>query len=420
MPKNYKIKRYNHIYRGKRPLRARLLRWAATIAVVAAFAFIGWNAYGPIRDYFAGTLLAAPADDGSSPGAPEESAPVSSGQAPAEPEQPAAPALPAELHAVYLPVSILLDETRLDSMLDELSRTDTNAVLFDLKDTNGTVLYRSQLELVAQAEAQAQNPYDLGRLCEKLAEKNLVPIGRLNAFRDPTAANRIPEACVKYMNTDTTWLDNAPESGGKPWLNPYSELAQAYITDIAAESVSMGVRRVMLDNVSFPTGYGLELATYGPNASGKTRSDALAEFIDAADARVEALGGEVSVYITGLAALGANNTYYGSNPLALANENVTIGVMPAQFGDAFTLESFTLDAPVLDPGGTVDSLLKFIAPDLSGKQVTAMVQAYPADYTLTNNKMYTAEDIKAQIGAAASNNVGSYIIYHPDGAYPAL
>ena len=49
-----------------------------------------------------------------------------------------------------------------------------------------------------------------------------------------------------------------------------------------------------------------------------------------------------------------------------------------------------------------------------------MVQAYPADYTLTNNKMYTAEDIKAQIGAAASNNVGSYIIYHPDGAYPAL
>lgn len=94
--------------------------------------------------------------------------------------------------------------------------------------------------------------------------------------------------------------------------------------------------------------------------------------------------------------------------------------MPAQFGDAFTLESFTLDAPVLDPGGTVDSLLKFIAPDLSGKQVTAMVQAYPADYTLTNNKMYTAEDIKAQIGAAASNNVGSYIIYHPDGAYPAL
>ena len=58
MEKNYKIKRYNHIYRGKRPLRARLLRWAATIAVVAAFAFIGWNAYGPIRDYFAGTLLA--------------------------------------------------------------------------------------------------------------------------------------------------------------------------------------------------------------------------------------------------------------------------------------------------------------------------------------------------------------------------
>ena len=396
MAKNYKIKRYNHIYRGKQPLRARLLRWTATIAVAAVFAFIGWNAYGPIRDYFAGTLLSATADDESSSSVPEEDASASSGQAAAEPEPPAAPVLPAELHAVYLPVSIILDEARLDSMLDALSRTDTNAVLFDLKDTNGTVLYRSQLELVAQAKAQAQNPYDLGQLCEKLEKKSLVPIGRLNAFRDPTAANRVSEACVKYMNTDTTWLDNSPEAGGKPWLNPYSELAQAYITDIAAESVSMGVRRVMLDNVSFPVGYGLELATYGPNASGKTRSDVLAEFIDAADARVEALGGEVSVYITGLAALGANNTYYGSNPLALANDNVTIGVMPDQFGDAFTLESFALEAPVLDPGGTVDSLLKFIAPDLSGKQVTAMVQAYPADYTLTNYYIYNAEYIKAQ------------------------
>lgn len=418
MAKNYKIKRYNHIYRGKKPLRTRLLHAAATVVVVAVFAFIGWNAYGPIRDYFAGTLLSTPAVDQASSSAPENAA--SSSQAAEEPEQPAAPALPVELHAVYLPVPMILDEARLDSTLDELSRTDINAVLFDLKDTNGAVLYRSQLELVAQAEAQSQNPYDLQRLCEKLAEKNLVPIGRLNAFRDPIAAGRIPEACVKYMDTDTTWLDNAPESGGKPWLNPYSELAQAYITDIAAESVSMGVRRVMLDNVSFPTGYGLELATYGPNATGKTRSDALADFIDAADARIKALGGEVSVYITGLAALGANNTYYGSNPLAIANENVTIGVMPAQFGDAFTLESFTLEAPVLDPGGTVDSLLKFIAPDLSGKQVTAMIQAYPADYTLTNNKMYTAEDINAQIGAAAGNNVGSYIIYNPDGAYPAL
>lgn len=147
------------------------------------------------------------------------------------------------------------------------------------------------------------------------------------------------------MNTEILWLDNAADQGGMPWLNPYSDLARAYIIDIATESVSLGVGRILLDNVSFPTGYGQEYASYGPTAEGVTRSDALSVFLDQIDQQVQAKGGDVSVYISGLAALGANNTYYGSNPLAIANDNVTIGVMPAQFGDGFTLESFSLEAP---------------------------------------------------------------------------
>ena len=305
-------------------------------------------------------------------------------------------------------------------LLDELTRTEINAVLFDLKDQQGNILYRSDLDLVAQTGAQSENAYDLGVLCQKLKEKNLIPIGRLNAFRDPIAPSRIPDAGIKYMNTEILWLDNAADQGGMPWLNPYSDLARAYIIDIATESVSLGVGRILLDNVSFPTGYGQEYASYGPTAEGVTRSDALSVFLDQIDQQVQAKGGDVSVYISGLAALGANNTYYGSNPLAIANDNVTIGVMPAQFGDGFTLESFSLEAPVLDPRGTVDSLLKFIAPDVAGKNVTVLVQAYPASYTIENNKMYTVDDINAQIGAASQNGVISYIIYSPDGSYPQI
>ena len=412
MAKNYKIKRYNRIYRGKRSTGSLVLRGALVAAAVFIVAFVGYNAYGPIRDYFSGALAAA------SHNAPSEAEPAPPPAETSEPEPEPEPPVPADVRALYLTNTQIRDPALLDQLLDELTRTEINAVLFDLKDQQGNILYRSDLDLVAQTGAQSENAYDLGVLCQKLKEKNLIPIGRLNAFRDPIAPSRIPDAGIKYMNTEILWHDNAADQGDMPWLNPYSDLARAYIIDIATESVSLGVGRILLDNVSFPTGYGQEYASYGPTAEGVTRSDALSVFLDQIDQQVQAKGGDVSVYISGLAALGANNTYYGSNPLAIANDNVTIGVMPAQFGDGFTLESFSLEAPVLDPRGTVDSLLKFIAPDVAGKNVTVLVQAYPASYTIENNKMYTVDDINAQIGAASQNGVISYIIYSPDGSYP--
>lgn len=59
MAKNYKIKRYNRIYRGKRSTGSLVLRGALVAAAVFIVAFVGYNAYGPIRDYFSGALAAA-------------------------------------------------------------------------------------------------------------------------------------------------------------------------------------------------------------------------------------------------------------------------------------------------------------------------------------------------------------------------
>ncbi|MEM1485406.1 putative glycoside hydrolase [Oscillospiraceae bacterium PP1C4] len=415
MPKPFKVKRYNRIYRSRRSPSSLLLRGLGTLVAVCVLGFIGWSAYGPVMDYFSGvnTPLDKPVSANSTPiENPPEAAPEQT------PAAAPAPAAPTQIKAVYIPPAVIADSVKLDALLEQLSLTEINAVMFDLKNTAGNVLYESKLELVKQAGSQSEDAFDLSALCDKLNAKNIVPIGRLHAFHDPIAASHIPNAGIKYMNTEMLWLDNAADTGGKPWLNPYSELAQAYITDIATECVSLGVKRLMLDSMSFPTGYGQEYASYGSNAANVTRPEALSSFIDAVDTQVGELSGELNIYISALAALGAHNSYYGSNPLTLSNNKVTIGVMPDQFGDGFTLESFSLEAPVLHPGETVDSLLKFIAPDIAGMQVTAMVQGYNASYTVKNNMVYTAEAINAQIAALSANHVESYIIYNPDGNYP--
>ena len=419
MAKQYKVKRYHKIYTSRtRSTSHVVLKIICCVFAVCALGFVGWSVYGPISDFLSGVDFTSPGEEDLQPVINADVLPPS--QSEPEPEPEPISVLP-QVKAIYFPVSMLTNEEAVNEIIEQIAAMPSiNAIMFDLKDTSGNISYQSSLELVAQAQAQVENAFDLEALCKKLTDNGIVPIGRINAFRDPVAASRIPDAGVKYMNSEILWLDNAQENGGKPWLNPYSDLAQAYITDIACESISLGVEAIVLDNVSFPTGYGQEFATYGNTAAESTRSDILASFLDKIEEQILQQGGEMAVYISGVAALGVNNTFYGSNPLALSNTNIILDVQPVQFGDVFALENFTLTGPILTPYETVDGLLKFLQPDLTGKDITAMIQGYTTNQVLTNNKIYTYEDIVSQVEALSANGVDNYILYSPNGSYPAF
>lgn len=408
MPKRVKIKRYGRIYRGSPPFS--FLRTLGAVAVVAVLGFIGWSAYTPVANYLAGlgdsmsrpVSVDAPVDP-AAPAVPEVVAPI-------VPETPAAP-----VKAAYLPLAATNSAT-LDATLDTFAAQGLNAVMIDLKDASGIVLYKSALPSTTQAKAVAENALDLKAFCEKATAKNMTVIGRMNAFRDPNAPGKIEDAGIKYVGTDMLWLDNSRDAGGKAWLNPYSTPAKSYLFDIMNEAISLGVRDILLDSVSFPTGYGQEFCSFG-DTGGLTRPEALSAFLHEAQEKVTAAKGALSVYIPATAALGANDAYYGANPLTLGGD-VTLGVMPSQFGDAFTQGDFKLTAPLLTPRDTVSAVLKAVGPQLANRKITALLQGYTDDRTLAHNKVYTAEDINAQVAALTENGVESYIIYSPAGSYP--
>lgn len=415
MHKKYKIRRYGQLYPSRRSTSSVVLHTVLTVTIVFVLGFVGWNAYGPVRDYFSGAL-AASAHRQETPSAPPdlEKQPPEEEELPPKPEEP-----PAELRAVYLPGAMLADRPTLETFLERMADSDLNAVMFDLKDASGTVLYQSRLDTVAQAGAQSETAFDLYEVCRALSEHGLTPIGRLSVFADPKASARLDDAGIKYMNTNMLWLDNSLENGGKGWLNPYSEAARAYLTSLITEAASMGVKRIVLDQYSFPTGVGLEFANYGPNAESIQPAIVLAANITAFEHAANENGASLSLYVSGPAALGTQNHYYGEqNPLTLYS-NVTVGLMPAQFGDGYTDEEFVLEAPILTPYETVQKLLGQLSPTLSGKEVSAMIQGYTATGSLENNKVYKMEDIEGQLRALNEDDVTSYILYSPGGSYPA-
>lgn len=387
-------------------------------ASVFVLAFIGWNAYGPVSDYLNGRLTAAPhgpvkppkdADTAASSSESPVMAVVDSGPPPVEKPD----SNPSKWRAIYLSEATVSSPAALDAALAALSGTEINAVMFDLKNAAGSVRYQSALDVVRVVGSQDENAFDLAALCKKLEGANLVPIGRMSAFRDPFAAPRIPGSFVKYMDSELTWLDNSLEEGGRPWFNPYSPEAQSYVSDIAAEAAALGVKRIVLEDFSFPVGYGLKYASYGPAAATMTHPEVLTRFLSELDSRLSSAGSTLYPYLAATAALGANDVNYDANPLTIVPGRLLLGVMPSQFGGEYKRGGLELAAPEADAGGTVTKLLGSLSPRLAGKETVAMVQAYPA-----STGAYSSAEIKAQLDACAANKIDSYLIYSPDGRYP--
>lgn len=467
MARPKKIKRYKKVYRSSSfGRRASPITIALTIFMVIGLAVLGWGLYDPVYDLVMGNYSvqtgaenssqsstppiepSSPAssqgsssatlpqassgpassagEGGSSSTLPQSSASSANAEAsaPALPQQPAAQPPSKKLayqtiNAVYMPENILLNASLRTAFLDSLADKNVNSVLFDIKNAYGVVNYKSSLSTVADAEALSPYAIDLAAFTAELEARGLRPVGRIHAFKDPIAAAFLREAMVKYKGSDKMgWLDNSPELGGKPWLNPYSEVAWSYLSEIQHEVSALGVKEIILDSVHFPVGFSLEYADYGEKSQTTTRTQILKEFVETFKRNAKGDNTEVLVYVPITSIIGVEQERYGGDPTEFAGSSLAVGTMPSLFGNAFSAGDFMLESPSKTPYETVDRALKEVAQKLKSKRVVAFVQYYTSgNIDPLYNKVYTAEDYEEELRALEENHVGSYILYNPQGAY---
>lgn len=342
--KGTKIKRYGSIYgRGG---GHTVITVVLMLLGIAVFAGVGWLAYAPVQEFLMETQnrMQQNSDSRSSAEASEPLPQESSSQSAASSE--AQTSLPDEnvsnsngdgMKGIYLPQLRLLDEQVLISSLKSAKQAGINTVVFDAKDATGTVLFESNVALAKGA--LTTTPYDVKNVTAKIEENGLVPAARLFAFRDSIAPLTERDAAVLYYDTNIYWFDNAAQSGGKPWLNPYSPIAQQYIIDLATELCKNGCKVIIAEAVQFPSGYALEKAGYGGLEKNVAKAEALAAFLDKLSAAVAENGGRLIVaYGTNwlpseneeqnAAVTASNQSLYGGSPSELL-KGETIIEMPS-------------------------------------------------------------------------------------------
>lgn len=149
--------------------------------------------------------------------------------------------------AIKMPVKNLSDSEAVKVFAENAKGEGYNTVVVPLKESDGELLYSSELEEATTWNTMAKTPVNAKEIAKTIQDAGLMPMAEISAFEDALAGN------VKFDNTytkksGTIWTD----SEGQSWLNPYKASARNYICNIVKELGSFGYQRVLVEGAKFP------------------------------------------------------------------------------------------------------------------------------------------------------------------------
>ncbi|MCL2023839.1 MAG: hypothetical protein FWG82_05650 [Oscillospiraceae bacterium] len=185
-------------------------------------------------------------------------------------------------NAMIAPEAALGGGRALDNFIQKAKDEKAQAVIFNLKNTVGDVLYPSQVPQAGRGKILGRSVEEARESVAAAKKAGLQTVVSISCFRDTLAPRAIEGAAVRYAgNTKILWLDNSLENGGKPWLNPYSKEARDYLLALISELVKWKPDGIYITDVQFPSGPQYAAAFLGEN-DGPSRNEQLRAFIKSA------------------------------------------------------------------------------------------------------------------------------------------
>ncbi|HSR89602.1 MAG TPA: putative glycoside hydrolase [Candidatus Udaeobacter sp.] len=164
---------------------------------------------------------------------------------------------PAEIKGLYLTAFSAGSPKKVAEIIDLINKTELNAVVIDIKDYSGKVLYDSQNKLVNDLKTDENRLGNVPDLIKKFHDKNIYVIARQTVFQDPILAAKKPEWAIKNKSGNL-WRDNK----GLSWVDPSKKEVWAYNVAIAKEAIGLGFDEINFDYVRFPSDGNMSQAVY--------------------------------------------------------------------------------------------------------------------------------------------------------------
>jgi hypothetical protein len=302
---------------------------------------------------------------------------------------------------------------RMNELIDVAKRTEVNALVIDVKDDRGYVLYRSSVPLAHRIGADTVTPMPAKRvraLLDTMHANGIYPIARIVVAKDPTLASAKREWAVKRKSDGKPWLDKK----GNPWLDPHQQGVWSYAADLAEEAVKLGFSQVQFDYVRFPDDPRLLREAVFPLAKGRARDAVIREQLGYLRSRLAPLGAPMAIDVFGLTTTITTDMTIGQRWEQFADQADI--VMPMTYPSHYYRGAYDIPYPNAAPYAVIDRAMRDAHARNRGIRNAAEIIPWYQDFTL-GAPHYGPAQIRAQMQAGYDNGVRSWVLWNPSSSY---
>jgi tRNA threonylcarbamoyl adenosine modification protein (Sua5/YciO/YrdC/YwlC family) len=153
-----------------------------------------------------------------------------------------------KVKGLYLTAYSAGSAKKMDEIIALIKATELNAVVIDIKDYSGLVLYDSDIATVNNLKTEDNRLGDVAALVKKLHDNHIYVIARQTIFQDPVLAEAKPEWSIK-RKSGGVWRDKK----GLAWVDPTRREVWEYNVAVAKEAIKFGFDEINFDYVRFPS-----------------------------------------------------------------------------------------------------------------------------------------------------------------------
>lgn len=338
---------------------------------------------------------------------------------------------PVKVKGIYVSAYVAGMEEMMDKIIQQIDRTELNAVVIDVKDDHGKITFSMDSPMIQELGACTGYIPDIRKLVAKLKEHGIYLIARIPAFRDPYLAQVRPEWCCKQQD-GSVFQDRS----GMAWVNPYKQEAWDYLVEIGKMAGKAGFDEVQFDYIRFCTERGMNQVIFEESdVQNRDRQEIILEFIRYAYDALAKEGLFVSADVFGVVmSSGEDACSVGQDFAEMASslDYLCPMIYPSHYSDGY----FGIAHPDTRPYDTVTAALAESKVSLAQTgqaaeaepAVKAVIRPWLQDFTasyLPHHISYGPQQVREQIQAVYDAGYEEWILwdaavsYHYDGLLPA-
>lgn len=315
-----------------------------------------------------------------------------------------------EIKALYLTAYTAGNKTRRASLVEVVDNSELNALVIDIKDSEGYVFYDTSVELAEEIKAERIRIPDLKEWLGELKAKGVYTIARIVVFQDPHLAAAMPEIALK-SKLGGLWRDYK----GLAWVDPTEMLVWDYNMDLAREAIALGFDEINFDYVRFPSDGNIQQIVYAnlDNLNQKEEKNrVMARFYNYVNDQLKFEPALTSADLFGLTTMRSDGMNIGQRLEDAAPNFDFIGPMvyPSHYPPGFE----GLANPAEHPYKVIYTSL-IAAKDVMEQAGRAQLRPWIQDFDL--GAVYTPEMIQAQIHAGKDAGANGFFVWNASNNY---